>query len=207
MPTFAGVDVGGRRKGFDVALIDVDWGLHRDMYGELPNGRAARLIAVRRFADAEQAAAWLAERAPRLVAVDSPRHAAPPGARSRLDERELAARICGIRYTPDGRTLEAPHKSGYYEWINNGLGLYAALEKAGLPLIECFPTATWTRLHGPRGTRSRREWSREALSTVGIDGLPPRLSQDARDAIGAALTARLHAEGRTESCGEIVVPA
>jgi hypothetical protein len=32
------------------------------------------------------------------------------------------------------------------------------------------------------------------------------MSQDARDAIGAALTARLHAQGRTDRFGDIVVP-
>jgi hypothetical protein len=37
--------------------------------------------------------------------------------------------------------------------------------------------------------------------------VPGRASQDARDAIAAALTARLHAEGRTECFGGIVVPA
>ena len=187
---FAGVDVGGRSKGFDAALID-----------------GVRLTCQRLFGAAAAAAAWLAEQRPRLVAVDSPRRPAPPGARSRPDERVLARAVCGIRYTPDERTLRAPHRSDYYGWIANGLELYAALERAGVPVIECFPTATWTRLHGPRGTRSRAAWSQEALAATGLDGVPARTSQDARDAIGAALTARLHAEGRTESYGEIVVPA
>ena len=187
---FAGVDVGARTKGFDVALID-----------------AVRLTCQRRFEAASAAAAWLAEQRPRLVAVDSPRRAAPPGASSRPDERELAAKVCGIRYTPDERTLRAPHRSDYYGWIVNGLELYAALEGAGLAVIECFPTATWTRLHGPRGTRSRAAWSRAALAATGLGDVPARASQDVRDAIGAALTARLHVQGRTERCGEIVVPA
>jgi hypothetical protein len=37
--------------------------------------------------------------------------------------------------------------------------------------------------------------------------VPERLSQDDRDAIGAALTARAHGQGETESFGAIVVPA
>lgn len=190
MATYAGVDVGGRRKGFDVALID-----------------AVRLTRLERFSDAGEVAAWLRAQAPQLVAVDSPRRPAPPGARSRPDERELAATVCGIRYTPDERTLRAPHRSDYYGWIRNGLDLYAALERAGLSVIECFPTATWTRLYGPRGTRPRAAWSRDALASVGLQGMRPQTSQDARDAIGAALTARLHAQGRTVRCGLIVVPA
>jgi hypothetical protein len=32
------------------------------------------------------------------------------------------------------------------------------------------------------------------------------MNQDARDAIGAAITAKLYSAGRTESFGEIVVP-
>jgi hypothetical protein len=40
-----------------------------------------------------------------------------------------------------------------------------------------------------------------------VPGTPARLGQDARDAIGAALTARLHSLGRTRTFGEIVVPA
>lgn len=32
------------------------------------------------------------------------------------------------------------------------------------------------------------------------------MNQDARDAIGAAITAKLHSVGQTESFGEIVVP-
>jgi hypothetical protein len=32
------------------------------------------------------------------------------------------------------------------------------------------------------------------------------MNQDARDAIGAAVTARLHELGRTESFGQIIVP-
>jgi predicted nuclease with RNAse H fold len=184
------VDVGGPRKGFDVALVD-----------------AVRLTRLERFGEAGEAAAWLARHRAQLVGIDSPRHPAPPGERSRPDERELAAAVCGIRFTPDEASLRAPHRSGYYDWILNGLALYAALEEAGLHAIECFPTATWTRLHRPRGAQSRAAWSREALEGAGLRGVPPRLSQDARDAIGAALTARLHAEGRTELCGEIVVPA
>lgn len=187
---FAGVDVGGAKKGFDVALID-----------------AVRLTRLTRMAEASEAAAWLAQHRAQLVAVDSPRHPAPRGARSRPDERELAAKVCGIRYTPDDASLRAPHRSGYYDWILNGLELYAALEAARLMVIECFPTATWTRLHGPRGTRPRGAWSHEALHAAGLGGVPRRLSQDARDAIGAALTARLHAGGHTERCGLIVVPA
>lgn len=184
---FAGVDVGAR-KGFDVTAIDRD----------------GVVAPPERLPSVDAVVAWLLARTPRLVAVDSPRRAAPDGARSRRDERELARAVCGIRYTPDAAALDS--NRGYYAWIRHGFALYAALERAGVPTIECFPTATWTRLGGPRGMRSRAAWSRRVLARQGLAGVPARTNQDARDAIGAALTARLHDAGATECFGEIVVP-
>ena len=73
-------------------------------------------------------------------------------------------------------------------------------------MIACLPTATWSRLGGPRGTTTRARWSREVLLADGLDDLPLRMNQDARAAIGAALTARLFAAGETEAFGDIVVP-
>jgi len=69
-----------------------------------------------------------------------------------------------------------------------------------------FPTASWTRWHGPRGARPRGVWSREALAALGLAGVPARTNQDQRDAIAAALTAREHSAARTEAIGDIVVP-
>jgi predicted nuclease with RNAse H fold len=84
------------------------------------------------------------------------------------------------------------------------LKLYKALD--GWTVIEVFPTASWTRWVGPRppGT-SRAVWTRTALEQL-HPSEPHARSQDARDAIAAALTARLY-PGGTESFGEIVVPA
>jgi predicted nuclease with RNAse H fold len=188
--TWAGLDVGGRKKGFHVALIDD----HR------------LLGPVGQLGDADEVVALLGEAAPSLVAVDSPRRPAPNGLGSRPDEREFAARkICGIRYTPDRARLDA--NPLYYEWIDNGLQLYAALDAAGLRAIECFPTASWTQWHGKRGTTNRAEWSARALAGLRLNGLPDRLGQDARDAIAAAVTARLHSHGGCFTCGRhLVVP-
>jgi predicted nuclease with RNAse H fold len=184
---WAGVDVGGTRKGFHVAVVDDD-----------------RLVGgPRRVATPGEVVEFLGELSTRLVAVDSPREPAPDGARSRADERALAVAVCGIRYTPDAAAVAA---STYYEWIRNGLELYTALSAARFRAIECFPTASWTRWAGPRGARSRARWSHEALAGRALAGVPGRLSQDDRDAIGAALTARAFERGVTESFGTIVVP-
>lgn len=190
---WAGVDVGAR-KGFDVAVID-------------ERGLVAGPI---RLPDHRAAASWLRKHGPRVVAVDSPRVPAPDGERSRSCERDLVgARVCGIRYTPDAAALNA--NPTYYGWILNGLRLYETLNDAAVAaawrVIECFPTATWSRLGGRRGrARSRAGWSRDVLDALHVDRLPARMNQDSRDAVGAALTARLHDQGRTESFGEIVVP-
>jgi predicted nuclease with RNAse H fold len=123
-------------------------------------------------------------------------------------ERELAKAVCGIRYTPDAAAIIAG--GGYYGWIRHGLQLYDALtDRSTWRVVEVFPTATWTRLHGPRGAIPRAAWSRAALRSLRLGGLPARrLSQDDRDAIAAACTARLcSADGAIEWFGEIAVPA
>jgi predicted nuclease with RNAse H fold len=190
---WAGIDVGAK-KGFDVAVID-------------ERGLVAGPV---RIADVGDVVGWLRGQRPSVVAVDSPRSPAAPGERSRQCERELVkAGLCGIRYTPDRAGLST--NTSYYGWILNGFRLYDTLTNEGAEMgwavIECFPTATWSRLGGPRGKhRSRARWSREILESLSLSPLPTRMNQDARDAIGAAVTARLYDRGQTESFGEIVVP-
>ncbi len=185
--TWAGVDVGGRRKGFHLALVDEQ-----------------RLLAGPvRAAAVEEAVRLIAAWAPRLVAVDGPCAPAPDGFLSRAEERALARAVCGIRYTPDRARLAAGR---YYEWVRNGLALYDALAAAGIATVECFPTASFTRFAGGRGRRTRAAWTRAALAASGLAGLPRRMSQDGRDAVAAALTARSYDLGRAERVGAIVVP-
>jgi predicted nuclease with RNAse H fold len=143
------------------------------------------------------------EQRPAVIGIDSPGTCAPDGATSRAGERALARAVCGIRWTPDAATVAS---GGYYGWVAHGLALWEALRPLGVVLVEVFPTASWTRWHGPRGAVPRGAWSRAALASLGLDGVPARTSQDVRDAIGAAVTARDHAAGRSERFGEIVVP-
>ena len=169
-----------------------------------------RLVAgPARFTEVGDVIRWLRREGPRIVAVDSPRSPAPVGDLSRQGERQLVKKkVCGIRYTPNEAALNA--NGAYYAWIRNGFALYQALEEdqptAGWEPIECFPTATWSRLGGPKRWRSRSRWSGEILDRVDLEGLPSRMNQDARDSLGAALTARLYDLGQTEEFGEIVVP-
>ena len=190
MPVWLGVDVGGPRKGFDAALVD-----------------EKALLVLRGGLDRDAVLGLIDDARPALVAVDGPRACAPAGERSRACERELVrAGVCGIRFTPD-RTQVHAGAAGYYGWVVEGLRLYEGLVARGVDAIEVFPTASWTRWHGPRGARRRSAWSIEALSRLGLAGVPPRTNQDQRDAIAAAVTAREHAHRRTEAFGAaIVVP-
>jgi hypothetical protein len=192
---WAGVDVGGLRKGFHAAVVDevrvLD--LVRGPIG-LPTPDAV--------------VTWLRRWPVRLVAVDSPRALAPDGGR-RHGERRVVREVCGLRYTPSRLELDR-QKQGraprFYEWIECGLALYDALAAAGLASVECFPTAAWTRWYRPRGSEPRATWSRRALAGLRLRGVPSGLGQDGRDALGAAVTARDHERGWTESFGDITVP-
>lgn len=140
---------------------------------------------------------------PMLAGIDCPRCCALPGQTTRDGERQLAKAICGIRWTPDEEHVMAV---AYYAWILQGLALFQALLTRNIDVIEVFPTASWTRWQGKRGSRTRSSWSRQGLADLGLDAVPARTSQDQRDAIAAAATARLHTLGLTETIGEIVVP-
>jgi predicted nuclease with RNAse H fold len=189
---WVGVDVGARRKGFHVAVS---------------SERAIERLV--NFARPLEVVELLAAHRPAVVAVDGPRSFAKPGARSRADERELAAALaCGIRFTPSEEDVRS-HRGAYYGWVLNGLELYGALEAAsaehGWRVIECFPTASFTVLGGRRGAATRAAWSASVLAELAIEGLPAVTSQDERDAIMAAITARAYDRGRVTTFGEIVV--
>jgi predicted nuclease with RNAse H fold len=187
MAVWVGVDVGGKRKGFDVAVID-----------------DRRVLALQSHRTCEQVAEIVIAKRPAVVAIDSPRSCAPEGQTARDGELQLARSICGIRWTPDVRRVRA---SAYYAWILEGLALFDALAAHGGEVIEVFPTASWTRWYGRRGPRTRAAWTRQGLAALGLNGVPAHTSQDQRDAIAAAMTARQHSLAQTETMGDIVVPA
>jgi hypothetical protein len=182
-----GVDVG---KSFDLVAIDE---VH---IVEQPT----------RVETVQEAIEWIRHVKPLLAAVDGPRSPAPDGERSRPCEREfLAAKICNIRATPDRATI-AGRVDSYYGWIENGFALYGALCADSTAAIECFPTASWTRWVGRRGGRTRASWTADGLGALKLAATPTRTNQDVRDAIAAAVTARAHVQGRTETFGDLVIP-
>jgi predicted nuclease with RNAse H fold len=184
--SWIGVDVGGERKGFDAAVID-----------------ECQVLALRGRLSWQQVADLVMAYKPAAVAIDSPRTCAPKGHNTREGELQMARQVCRIRWTPDAEHIRA---SSYYAWILEGFALFDALDDRETEVIEVFPTASWTRWHGRRGSRTRAAWSRQALAALGLEGVPARTNQDQRDAIAAALTARQHTQGTAETIGGIVVP-
>ena len=191
-PLVVGVDVGAARKGFDVAVL---------------RGTRARLHRTTDVAEVVGLSAGA-----RLVGVDAPAAWAPDGQRSRPDERAFArAGICGIRFTPDEATARA-RTDDHLGWVWNGLALYGALAEAGMDAVEVFPTAAWTRWCGARGGRTRLAWTRAGWDRLRADGLAvtgagDRPTQDAMDAVAAALVARQAMAGTVDRFGGLVVPA
>jgi predicted nuclease with RNAse H fold len=186
MAPWMGVDVGGKRKAFDIALVD-----------------DRRLVDLRRRQSLNDVVACVGRAGPTVVAIDSPRSCAAVGQTHRPEEKALRAAVCGIRWTPPRSHLE---DNPYYEWVVEGLRLYRALESQPCEVIECFPTASWTRWLGPRDGRRRSVWTRDGLAALGLENVPLRSSQDARDAIAAAVTARDYERRRFEAFGDIIVP-
>jgi predicted nuclease with RNAse H fold len=182
---WVGVDVGGKRKGLYVAVID-----------------DRRVLALQSHLTCRQVADIVMANRPAVVAIDSPRCCAPEGQTARDGELQLAKSICGIRWTPDAGRV---HASAYYAWILEGLALFDALA-AGVEVIEVFPTASWTRWQGKRGPRTRAAWTRQGLAALGLQCVPARTNQDQRDALAAAMTAHQHSLARTQMMGDIVVP-
>ena len=189
-----GIDVGGRRKGFHVAVIDDE----------------LRLVELARFGAADVLSRALPAHV-RMVAVDAPAEWAPPGERSRPCERSFArSRVCGIRFTPDEATA-ARRADGYFEWIECGLDLWARLRQLDIPVVEGFPTASWTAWLGPPARSTRAVWTTRGLEWLrvqGVTGLDGVRNQDERDAVAAALTARqaVMAGATVLRFGALVVP-
>ena len=193
--SYLGIDVGGQRKGFHLASISP----------------AQPVSDPVNLADVTQVVAYVEQVTPAVIGIDSPKRCADPGESSRADERQFrSAGICAIRWTPDEKSVS--NGGPYFEWVRNGLALYRALGEVIEPdrLVEVFPTAAWTQLYGPKGKRSRSDWSTEALEAIEVELAPTRRwSQDDRDAIAAAYTALLLGERPNEVLrfGDLVVPA
>jgi hypothetical protein len=107
----------------------------------------------------------------------------------------------------DGRQTRNGCASPYYAWIVHGLDLFDDLVARGVEVIEVFPTASWTRWQSKRAAEHGQPRAGKLWAALYLEGVPARTNQDQRDAIAAAITARQHTQGLTETMGDIVVPA
>lgn len=190
----AGIDVGGRKKGF-----------HGVVLGD--GGYLDKLHCT----DPAEMAAWVRSTGARATAVDAPCRWRK-GAEPRAAERELAR--MGIRcFATPVQAAAAAHP--FYEWMRNGMSLYAALDPH-YPLFhrcfETFPQAVACILAGRLlPARNKRLDRPGLLQEAHIDSslLP---GQDFIDAALCALSAHRCLLGKFQKLGDeaggyLILPA
>lgn len=172
---FVGIDVGGSRKGFHVALLE----------GEHPEVR--RLFhSTEAHEVAEAIGKW--HSMPGTIAIDCPPRALRQSSSTRLAERQLHQRGYRVQWTRREGDQEP------LEWMLNGQRIWQALSERFVDslLIETFPTAASNRLEAC-----------DALLPLHL--LAGRLkrahTKDYVDAAICAWVAREAAAGRTETAG------
>ncbi|WP_153067043.1 DUF429 domain-containing protein [Steroidobacter cummioxidans] len=198
----AGIDVGGRRKGFHaVALL------------------AGKYFAHTESCDFNAIARWCRDNKVEAVGIDAPCCWSRDG-RQRSAERELAAKRLSCFSTPTLKQAQG-HPTDYYGWMLNGADMYTALlpsfrlfdGKAVIKPVcfETFPHAIACELAGGTiGRKDKVRRRRELLEEAGID-TRPLTNVDLRDAALCALTAHALLLGRVRTYGDaadgiIVVP-
>lgn len=158
----AGIDVGGRRKGFHAVALDSVG----SVIGRLSSG------------DPEEIAAWCVQRGARLVAVDAPCAWSADG-RSR--PAEVALKKVPIQcFSTPSRDVALAHAKDHFGWMRNGERMFQALAPT-YPLatnatidvpgsIETFPQAVACALAGTCVSAKRKaSVRRELLRREGLD--------------------------------------
>lgn len=190
----AGIDVGGRRKGFHAIAIDSAGAVS----GRLASG------------DPKEIVAWCAEFGARLVAVDAPCTWSIDG-RSR--PAEVALKNASIQcFSTPTREAALAHTTDHFGWMLNGERLFQALAPsfplsfaaavAGPGSIETFPQAVACALAGVRvSARRKGTVRRDLLRRQGLD-LALLTNIDFVDAALCAVAARCVLSGSARSYGE-----
>lgn len=204
--TVAGIDVGGKRKGFHAVAL-----------------RGKNFLEKITDTDPAVIVAWCLEQKATVVAVDAPCGWSKAGS-SRQAERELFLFDEKIHCfaTPTRAHAEANTK-GFYDWVFNGEKLYQQLQKRyplfngkrakGLVCIETFPHAAACALAGQVvSAKHKASVRREVLKGCGYDagirGLPNIDYVDAAICAVAAYKLRVDSYqlfGNSEE-GFIIVP-
>lgn len=195
--TVAGIDVGGDRKGFHIAILCGN-----------------TLLLSDKSRDPQYLAKLCTDYKAVAVGIDSPCHWGQPG-EGRVAERGLAAERIFCFSTPT-RERAANAASGFYGWMFNGERLYQALATTH-PLLneaqysnaestvcfETFPHAVTCALLGTEvaSAKHKRQQRRQLLENSAIDTRALK-SIDAVDAALCALTAKHLLLGNTKAYGD-----
>ncbi len=205
---YVGIDLTGGRRPTDLAALDE---------------RGCRVVFAQATTD-DEIAATLARLGARLVAADSPMalplglccleltcDCAPIDPRpGRSAERALAARGIPCFWTTKRTIIKG--------MVYRAIALKSRLEAAGITVLEVYPYAVKRVLLGRALPRKSTVQGLAALVTGARSQLPDchwpepwTPSHDQLDALYCAITARLHALGRTEALGDpvevpIIVP-
>jgi|TARA_B100000315_G_C14587517_1_gene593880 predicted nuclease with RNAse H fold len=182
------------------------------------------LASVDKLRTDDEMVALVREASPSIIAIDSPL-GLPLGMdcleencdcqsvhefKGRRGERELIDEGINL-YLTTKRSIIKP-------MVYRAMSLAERFRALGAEVIEVYPFASKVRVFGrpipPKNTREGREFLRRRLEEI-IPGLAAderRLDHDCLDALIAAYTARLHAEGATDAMGfeeevKIVVPS
>ena len=189
----AGIDVGGRRKGFHAVALD----------------RTGAICGRHASSDPEQMAAWCSNLGTQLVAVDAPCTWSADG-RSRPAELALKRERIQCFSTPS-RHVALEHETDHYGWMLNGERMFQALA-ASFPLaatatialpasIETFPQAVACALAGSVvSAKRKRAVRRELLRRQGLD-LSVLTNIDFVDAALCAVAARHVLRGEARAYG------
>lgn len=192
----AGIDVGGRAKGFHAVAL-----------------QGAAYLDKCNSCDPLKVAEWCRGIKARFVGVDAPCHWSSTG-RSRVAERELMAEGIWCFSTP-GREVAECHPKDHFRWMLNGADLYANLEKthvlfdksfdpASRPMcFETFPQAIACALAGRIvSAKQKRQNRRELLKRAKID--TSKLTNiDQIDAALCAFTAHQFAQNDYKCYGDV----
>jgi predicted nuclease with RNAse H fold len=191
----AGIDVGGRAKGFHGVA--------------LRGGAYLDLIA---SCDVAEVADWCRQISARIIGIDAPCRWSATG-RARTAERELMSERIWCFSTPS-READESHPRDHFRWMLNGADLYANLEtthalfdgeskgRSRQICFETFPQAIACALAGEIvSAKQKRRARRDLLDRANID--TSKLTNiDEIDAALCAFTAHQFALGKYKSYGD-----
>lgn len=122
---FAGIDIGGAKKGFHLCLINEE-------------GAVTDIV---RLKTAESVSQYLKEQKPSCIAIDGPARSVRKSVKTREAERQIRMLDYRMQWTPQtgGRAQEWMEQSGY---------LWTVLRRdfPQIPICETFPTAIQDRV-------------------------------------------------------------